>query len=161
MAEWLTLDYAEAWDGDDLAVYLRSDVAATLELCYTDWETWMHLQSMRERGTGKMTSPYFCFVPQACLPQAEPGDSLEHSWTVPAWTPGERRCWFIRGTIGGVESPSVSPILCATRADTRYVTSLGILGEAMVLTGDVALEAGQGIDITYPPDRTSIDIGAA
>ncbi|MBA7580736.1 hypothetical protein ES708_22630 [subsurface metagenome] len=60
-----------------------------------------------------MTLPwgvYYCFVAWQSVEQTEPGDTLIHTFEVPAWSYCQIKWLAFRGTVAGQLSPSVSPI---------------------------------------------------
>jgi len=53
---------------------------------------------------------YFCFVSYKLVEQAEPGDTLIHTFSIPEWEYCQTRWFFFQGTVDGLESPSFTCI---------------------------------------------------
>jgi len=86
-----------------------------LWLLYTRTEPVTHMEPVFRRGLWMHENPRFCFVAYQQLEQHEAGDTIIHSFNwhpFPTWTD----LWgVLKGTIGGVDSPSTSPIMHYTQ----------------------------------------------
>lgn len=121
---WLITQYSHSWVDTELDIFLLTDVPVHLTLCYTDKPERMHLRTKIKRGEPLPAVPYYCFT--ECIPveQDEPGDTTEHTFVIPDWFPCQRRWWRFTGTIGGVESPSTSPIFTAHYGEQEEAVAL-------------------------------------
>lgn len=82
-----------------------------LWLLYTGVEPATHMEPVFRRGLWMHENPRFCFVAYQQLEQHEAGDTIIHSFN---WHPFPTSIdmWSVlKGTVGGVESPSTSPIM--------------------------------------------------
>jgi len=107
------VEYHHAWEDSLLKVALRTDVDAHLWLYWTDVETRMHLREDTDSGVRWKWAPRFCIVELNAVEQNEPGDTEWHTFAFGPWTECQTRWWIFAGYIGGVQSPSVSPIMKA------------------------------------------------
>lgn len=114
---WLITEYAHSWVDNELDVYVVTDVPVHLTLCWTVKPERLTLQTKVVRGVSVMAAPYYCFTECTPVEQDQPGDTTEHTFIIPDWETCTRRWWRFTGTIGGVDSPSSSPIFTAHKAD--------------------------------------------
>ncbi|MBA7570585.1 hypothetical protein ES708_12338 [subsurface metagenome] len=82
-----------------------------LTLYYTDKEPIRHATSRIVRGLSLPWGAYWCFVAWKEVEQQEAGDTLFHTFEVPAWSYCQTKWLCFRGTVASILSPSVSALL--------------------------------------------------
>jgi hypothetical protein len=81
-----------------------------LWLRWTNVEPKKHVNQRMVRGAPVGTYIDQCFTVFHDLEQNEPGDTLVHTFTAEPWPICQTRWFYLWGTVGGVLSPSCSPI---------------------------------------------------
>jgi len=74
-----------------------------------------HINPIIVRGAPIGTYIDQCFVAFHDIEQSEPGDRWTHTFYSPAWPACQRRWFYFHGTVGGIVSPSASPIFTKHR----------------------------------------------
>ncbi len=92
-------------------VYLQTDVECHLTLYYTHVTPQKRLEGYQLRGARALLEPRWCFVEYTAVEQEEDGDTIQHTFLMPDWDICTKRWWGIAGTLGGLPSPSCSPII--------------------------------------------------
>lgn len=95
-----------------------TSTACHLWCYYTDITPVKHKDTKRLRGIDLPWGAYFCFVAWKIVEQQETGDTLLHTFEIPGWLYGETKYFTFKGTLTGVDSPSVGPIFKYTRPYT-------------------------------------------
>lgn len=110
MSNWavLTIQYVDTINATIIIV--TTDVPCHLTCYYTDVKPERHRSSITRRGLMIPWGAYFCFVASTMLEQAEPGDTLTHTFTITNWYWCQIKWLIFKGTINGISSPSVTPI---------------------------------------------------
>jgi len=108
---------------------------STYQPCHL-WMRWTttlpqeHLIGVRRRGVIFRSDKYFCFDNFTDNEQEEAGDTYDHTFIKEPWAFCETRWFYFYGEIGGVPSPSTSPIFKKHRCeDTITYEPLLIDGE--------------------------------
>lgn len=108
---WAATLFRRFQQHDGIIFHFRTNRPCHLWLYYTSHAPVKHLEPLMRRGLEMHCNPRFCFVAPSSIEQHEPGDTEIHSFN---WHPfpGWHHCHcLLKGTIGGVESPSTSPIM--------------------------------------------------
>lgn len=69
-----------------------------------------HKDTRTLRGLVIPWGAYFCFVAWTPFDQLEPGDTYSHTHLIPDWLECSTKYFCLKGTIAGIDSPSISPI---------------------------------------------------
>lgn len=80
----------------------------------------MHPRPTIVRGLTILQIPYYCFTVYEDNEQYQSGDTYHHTFIKEPWATCETRYFYFLGTIGGVESPSTSPIYSKHRGEPPY-----------------------------------------
>lgn len=146
------------WDGATATISVVTDIACHLTCLHTKSPMRVHNSEKNVRGSLVLGNPDYCFTSYNETEQNEAGDTLTHTFSFGDFGVGEQRWWVFVGTVGGVDSPSQSPIFTYKYKDTP-VYSLGIYGQEDVLVGSVSLESGENVGLVYrDPPETVITI---
>lgn len=97
-----------------LIITVITDVVCSLTLRMTEKEARIHKQPILRRGLAVTEDIRFCFTVYTDTEQYEFGDTLSHTFYIPAWPPGQTRYFYFWGTVGGITSPSTSSIFSYT-----------------------------------------------
>ncbi|MBA7634559.1 hypothetical protein ES703_42145 [subsurface metagenome] len=92
-----------------ITITLTTGVPCHLTCYYTDKTPLKHPISRVVRGITVPWSTHFCFVAWKAAEQAEPGDTLYHTFEIPDWTYCETKWFTFRGNISNELSPSIGP----------------------------------------------------
>ncbi len=92
---------------------------------YSEKSPRRHKVSRRERGIDLPWGAYFCFVAWLSAEQLEAGDTLQHTFVIPAWYLAQVRWFAFRGTVSDVLSPSVSAIFQHKHAGQDLILNPG------------------------------------
>ncbi|MBA7627796.1 hypothetical protein ES703_35265 [subsurface metagenome] len=107
---WALLDLQYTYLDDGFTLVATTDVPCHLFCRMTTTPPRKHsLPSMR-RGLRITGDIRFCFVVYEDNEQAEPGDTLIHTFVKPGWPVGERRWFYFVGKINNTDSPSETAI---------------------------------------------------
>ncbi len=104
----LTIAYSHT--ATSIIITITTNNPCHLTCYYTDKEPGSHRTSRNQRGLTLPWGVYYCFVSWLAVEQIEPGDTLIHTFEVPAWSYCQTKWFAFRGTVAGQLSPSVSPI---------------------------------------------------
>lgn len=91
-------------------IVLTTDRPCHLWLYWSNHPPWVHREATTRRGLTLPWDAYWCYVAWHKIEQQEPGDTLIHTFTWGEWQSCQTKYFRFHGTIGGVESPSDSPI---------------------------------------------------
>ncbi|GAI61656.1 unnamed protein product, partial [marine sediment metagenome] len=104
----LTIAYSHT--ATSVIITITTNNPCHLTCYYTDKEPGSHRTARNQRGLTLPWGVYYCFVAWQSVEQIEPGDTLTHTFQVPAWSYCQTKWFAFRGTVAGQLSPSVSPI---------------------------------------------------
>ena len=110
MNNFAVLDIAQTMIADGIRITITTNNPCHLTCYYTDKEPGRHRTSRNQRGLTLPWGVYYCFVAWLSVEQTEPGDTLVHTFEIPAWSYCQTKWFAFRGTVAGEVSPSVSPI---------------------------------------------------
>lgn len=113
--KWAAEDLQQVPVPDGYTFLLHTDRPCHLWLRYTLKEPWRHSKPIYRRGVYLRGDIRFCFVEYVDVEQEEPGDTLDHTWTLLNWPICQTRWLYYHGQINGVNTPSVSPIFIKHR----------------------------------------------
>lgn len=113
---WFITDYEHYWAPPFFHIQLQTDAPCHLFCHITKVKPQKHLETYQLRGLKALLEPKWCFVEYHTNEQEEEGDTLQHTFIKPDWPICEYRYFGFSGTVGGVTSPSVSPIFDVHRA---------------------------------------------
>ena len=91
-------------------ITLTTDTPCHLWLRWTKIKPLTHPEPLMRRGVSLPNATRWCFVAFHENEQLEPGDTYIHTYIKEPWAVCETRYFYLIGKIGGVESPSASPI---------------------------------------------------
>ena len=112
---WLLTDLSYVYSGTNKIITTATDVDVRTRLRFTDQPPSPHIRQTYRRGLPDRRDPGLEMKEFAEITQAEPGDTLAHTHTVPDWLPGETRHFYFIGTIKGSDTPSRTPFFAETR----------------------------------------------
>jgi len=95
---------------DQTLIVVTTDVPCHLFVRLTLEKPRIHSRSIERRGVALMSELRFCFVSFEDNEQAEPGDTLTHTWVKPNWGYCITKFCYFWGYVSDVVSPSTSPI---------------------------------------------------
>lgn len=110
---WTLTYYAHFWVGNTLHINATTDRACHMWVRYTFIPPVLDQRAEAARGLKKMTNPKYCFVEWTEVEQTQPGDTLNHSFQIPGWTPGIHIWWHFIATIDGDPTTSNTAIFTA------------------------------------------------
>lgn len=131
---WYVADYDHTWVYNTLQVTVTTDVPCHLNLQYTSQPSRMHMKWDTDSGYRWMWNPYYCFVEYTPVDQTEPGDTLTHTFVIPAWNLMETKWWIFTGTMFGAPAVSVSCIFRAIFDHLFVYLTIDALGPILRLT---------------------------
>jgi len=108
---WYPVDVQQTFTAVGVDVVLTTDVPCHLWLFYTFQEPWIHPITGRQRGLGVPWYAYWCYVTWIVVEQEEAGDTTEHTFIITGLVTCNKIWYRFHGNIGGVSSPSDSPII--------------------------------------------------
>jgi hypothetical protein len=110
MNNFAVLTIAYSHTATSVIITITTNTPCHLTCYYTDKEPGSHRTSRNQRGLTLPWGVYYCFVAWQSVEQTEPGDTLTHTFEIPAWSYCQIKWLAFRGTVAGQLSPSVSPI---------------------------------------------------
>lgn len=111
MAElWYPLAITQAQEAGGYEIVLTTDRPCHLWLYWTMNPPWVHRITRLERGLSVPWDAYWCYTSWTLIEQDEGGDTTTHTFQWPGWVNCQTKYFRFHGTIGGVNSPSDSPI---------------------------------------------------
>lgn len=113
--KWAAEDLEQIPVPDGYTFLLHTDQPCHLWLRYTLKQPRRHSKPIYLRGTYLRGDIRFCFVNFIEVEQEETGDTLDHTWTLLDWPICQTRWFYYHGQIGGINTPSVSPIFVKHR----------------------------------------------
>lgn len=131
---WYVADYDHIWVGTNLYITVTSDVPCHLTMHWTDIPSRMHMRWDNDSGLLILWNPRFCFVEFELIEQAEPGDTMVHTFTLTDWSLMQSRWWVFIGTMFGDRSLSASCIFHAIMTRLDFYSLLDALGPYLHLT---------------------------
>lgn len=137
---WACLDLKYLWWYTEHRVVCTSDVPCHLTLYKTDQPPRKHPLTRVLRGLEIPWSVYFCFVSYIGHEQVESGDTLTHTFRIYDWPFLATRWFCITGDIGGVQSPSASPVFKHRRPYCLTCYHLSTSGYLMLTYGNYAAQ---------------------
>ena len=93
-----------------ICIYLETNNPCHLYCYHTKVKPQRHPTSRILRGLPVPWGAYYCFVAWKPVEQVEPGDTLYHTFHLPAWFECQTRWFCFKGNVGAQLSPSASPI---------------------------------------------------
>lgn len=156
-APWLIWGTEERWVGYTLTWRCWTDIPCHLKIRWGQRNPWKKRGTHYKRGTVFRHSPIVFFPYIGEIEQSEAKDTLEHTFLMPMFEVYPRLYWMAEGKVDGKTSPSRSAVYSARRPVPR-VKSIGIYGEAEVLTGDVSLEGSILVDLRLDLPHNAIEI---
>jgi hypothetical protein len=94
---------------DAVAIAVYTDIPCHLYCRLTKEQPQIHTKSVSRRGTSFMSELRFCFVSYEDNEQAEPGDTVVHTWVKPDWGYCITKWVYFWGYVAGEVSQSTSP----------------------------------------------------
>jgi len=110
ISRWFPVGLSEKHVVSGFIVTLTTNAPCHLWLRWTQNPPWVHPVSVVDRGLATKTRSYWCFTAWKTIEQEEPDDTYEHTFIWVGWEICQRKYFTFKGEIGGVESPSDSPI---------------------------------------------------
>jgi len=107
---WFITDFSDYACSQAYHIQITTD-----EICHL-WLRWSlttpqkHPRQRRLRGVEVKGDVYYCFVAVNDIEQAEAGDTLVHTFTIPDWPACQTRWFYFHGTYDDIPSPSTSAI---------------------------------------------------
>jgi len=111
MNEFAILDIARHHFSNVILMTLPTNNPCHLTCYVTSVQPLKHHTTRIVRGLSVPWGVYFCMVSWHAFEQEEAGDTLTHTFVIPEWYQYQRKWFTFRGTVGGVISPSVGPII--------------------------------------------------
>ncbi len=108
MNNFAVLDIAYYHTPTSITITITTNNPCHLTCYYTDKEPGSHRTSRNQRGLTLPWGVYYCFVAWLSVEQSEAGDTLIHTFEIPAWSYCQTKWLAFRGTVAEVLSPSVS-----------------------------------------------------
>jgi len=105
---WALITYGHYWLGAVLHISVATDTPVHLSITHTETKPVFYSTGKIVRGEAFMANPRYAFINATEQEQTEPGDTINHTFTIPGWTDGLQRWWYFDGTIGG------QPTICNT-----------------------------------------------
>jgi len=109
-SHWFLKDLQYTYLDDGFTLVATTDVPCHLFARMTTTPPRKHDLPSYRRGLYLQGDIRFCFVVYEDNEQAEAGDTLIHTFAKSAWPVCETRWFYFLGKIGGISSPSESPI---------------------------------------------------
>lgn len=106
---WLILAMETRWVDSTLEISLQTDVPCHLWLHRNQEGIIVHPRMMIRRGAPTWRNPHLGFNIESSIEQKEPGDTLEHSFSLDFPYICKTWYYYFKGTINGNTSPSRSP----------------------------------------------------
>lgn len=110
MNNWFITDYKQIQLFDGFMVVFSTSIPCHLYCYWTLEKPWVHRVKGSKRGLLGKFAEYFCYVAWDKFDQQEAGDTIQHSFILTSWPFCETRWFVFAGEVGGVKSPSISPI---------------------------------------------------
>lgn len=107
---WYPLAIAQTQVVGGYEIVLTTDRPCHLWLYWTMNPPWVHRITRLERGLSVPWDAYWCYTSWTLIEQDEDGDTTEHTFSWLGWVNCQTKYFRFHGTIGGVNSPSDSPI---------------------------------------------------
>ena len=111
MYNFALIDIAYSRITDGIRILNTTNTSCHLTLYWTDIIPRRHSRTRVVRGLEVPWYAYYCFVGWHAVPQIEAGDTLTHTFDLAPWLYCDTRWWIMKGTVAGIPSPSVSPIV--------------------------------------------------
>lgn len=121
---WALITYGHYWLANVLHIFITTNVPINLAVIYTDNQPVYYPTGKIVRGEEFLADPHYRFVDATEIPQAEPGDTLNHTFTIPGWRQGLKRWWYFDGTIGGMPTISNTGYIHAQAYDQQEAFSM-------------------------------------
>lgn len=116
MANFATLNMVPTYIPYGYRLVVTTDVPCHLWMKWTLEPPDKHPQSKWKRGLQVMDGLRYCFVATTDNEQEEAGDTLTHTFTKLNWPWCQTRWFYFYGSVGGLASPSTSPLFKLHRA---------------------------------------------
>jgi len=110
LQHFAVLDLSYSHTATAIAITCATNNPCHLTCYYTEKEPLRHATSRVVRGLALPWGAYFCFVAWQTIEQIEPGDTLIHTFEIPAWSYCQTKWLCFRGTVAGAPSPSASAL---------------------------------------------------
>ena len=155
MNNFAVLTIAYSHTATSIIITITTNTPCHLTCYYTDKEPGSHRTSRNQRGLTLPWGVYYCFVAWLSVEQTEPGDTLTHTFEIPAWSYCQIKWLAFRGTVAGELSPSVSPIFqhhhpgipVITQLLAGYVYVAGTTGSVMGVAQTPDQRGGMGFSL--------------
>ena len=166
MLNWATLDMVETYIPYGYRLVVTTDVPCHLWMKWTLQPPDKHPKTYVKRGLKTMWGLRYCFVATTDNEQAEAGDTLTHTFTKLNWPWCQTRWFYFYGSVGGLASPSTSPIFKLHRVRPSLPIDIRIASSSddahyhnttFYLTAD-KLECGHVVAHDYAPGFRFIEI---
>lgn len=130
-------------------ITIITDVPCHLWMRWTLVDPRIHKITRLRRGLASMDDWYYCFDVYEDNEQAEPGDTLIHTFIKEPWPYCEQRWFYFHGNINGVPSPSTSAIFTKHPVAPKYTMYYDIQFPSHEYDGYFATWRGSPY-LTYP-----------
>ncbi len=110
MNNFAVLTIAYSHTATSIIISIGTNTPCHLTCYYTDKEPRRHRTARNQRGLTLPWGVYYCFVAWQSVEQTEAGDTLVHTFEIPAWSYCQTKYFAFRGTVAGELSPSVSAL---------------------------------------------------
>ncbi|MBA7707512.1 hypothetical protein ES703_116386 [subsurface metagenome] len=121
-AHWAALKIACTLTATGVSIQLTTDAPCHLWMRWSWYYPHIHRIAIKLRGIYLRDDVRFCFVAYHDNEQAEPGDTLIHTFLKEPWPVCETRYFYFHGTIAGGPSPSTSGIFVYHRVQPPITT---------------------------------------
>lgn len=117
LLHWAVLDIQQWLTDTGWKIVVTTNNPCHLWIRYSYTIPQKHILLELERGAYIERRAKYCFVAYYNLEQEETDDTLEHTFWLEPWPVCQTRWFYFFGTVGGVDSPSESPIFEKHRSE--------------------------------------------
>lgn len=107
---WAILSITHDDSSNQVIIVITTNAPCHLTCYISDIAPLRHPAYRTLRGLNVKWGAYFCFVAWKIIIQSEPIDSLTHTFVIPDWFFCQWRYFTFKGTVAGIDSPSIGPI---------------------------------------------------
>lgn len=119
---FMILDVIQEDTGEGIRFRVTTNVPCHLYMLWTNHEPWTHVVPGIRRGVAIVRDVKYCFVDWIVNEQAQPGDTIYHTFVKEPWAVCETRWFTFRAKVNDLWTPSVGPIFKKHRIAPRLPT---------------------------------------
>ena len=160
IGNWYITNIVQTETADGYQIVVTTNVPAHLFLRWTLAPPGQHIKTVMERGAPVQKIIDQCFVATNDINQAEPGDTLTHTFLVEPWPVCQTRWFYFWGTRIMYRQPSTSPIYEKHKLPPTLPTARcsALMPPIYGHDGGTCWEFSSGFQPTQSFKATSVDV---